>query len=310
MSHNFVDRSGERRGLLVLIEPRQIELSSGRKMPGWLARCDCGAEKIVHTVNWTKDKHRSCGCNKGALRRAATGEGLATDNRRMYSLYMQMYQRCHMPTAHNYKWYGARGIEVCDRWRNGDGLRTGFECFFADMGERPEGKSLDRIDNDGPYSPGNCRWATKAEQRANTRPGRGWPLNGPTVPRYDGKTVREWAAEWNITHGGAKYRLIKAGLYGAILVAACLIGSGATESHSFYSDRCCNSLDCSPALKTEYDPQLPGGEWITTPLGRVWAPYSATPTFGQDRILPSPDGQTHACILNGKLICVYRAPGT
>ena len=95
-----------------------------------------------------------------------------------------------------------------------------------------------------------------------------------------------------------------------LTIALTLLGCTPALAHSFYENRCCASNDCHPAIKTEYDPQLPGGEWITTPLGRVWAPYSATPTFGQDRILPSPDGQTHACILNGKLICVYRAPGT
>ena len=78
-------------------------------------------------------------------------------------------------------------------------------------------------------------------------------------------------------------------------------------AHSFYSRVCCDSSDCAPALKVEHDGS---GEWITTKHGRAWAPYSPSPAFTADRILPSPDGQTHACILNGKLICVYRAPGT
>ena len=82
----------------------------------------------------------------------------------------------------------------------------------------------------------------------------------------------------------------------------------AASAHDFYSHICCHERDCAPATKVEHDPA--GGEWITTIHGRVWAPLSPTPTFGADRILNSPDGRTHACILNGKLICVYRAPGT
>jgi hypothetical protein len=73
-----------------------------------------------------------------------------------------MIQRCTNPNGKAFKWYGGRGITVCDRWRN-------FENFLADMGEPPEGRSVDRIDNDGDYEPDNCRWATRAEQSATQR---------------------------------------------------------------------------------------------------------------------------------------------
>jgi hypothetical protein len=81
----------------------------------------------------------------------------------MFYAWVQMKQRCYNPRNHKFKDYGARGITVCDRWRES------FAAFKTDMGERPPGKSIDRRENDGNYEPGNCRWATPLEQAANKR---------------------------------------------------------------------------------------------------------------------------------------------
>lgn len=88
----------------------------------------------------------------------------------LYSAWGGMVNRCHNPNNSAYGRYGAVGIQVCDRWRFGGGGRTGFECFLSDMGDRPEGMTLDRRNPEGGYSPENCKWATPAQQRQNLSP--------------------------------------------------------------------------------------------------------------------------------------------
>lgn len=85
----------------------------------------------------------------------------------MYSAWAGMVNRCSNPNNSSYERYGALGVCVCDRWRYGDGRKSGFYCFLEDMGERPEGMTLDRIDPCGNYEPANCRWATAKMQRNN-----------------------------------------------------------------------------------------------------------------------------------------------
>jgi len=87
-----------------------------------------------------------------------------------YKSWTAMLKRVRDVDGRWFEYYGARGITVCDRWQVGDGVRGGFECFLADMGDRPEGLTLERTDNDGNYEPGNCKWATWVEQCLNRRP--------------------------------------------------------------------------------------------------------------------------------------------
>lgn len=101
-----------------------------------------------------------------------------------YSTWYSMKRRCFCPTEPSYKHYGGRGITVCKRWAES------FEAFLEDMGERPDGMSIDRINNDGNYEPGNCRWATPQQQRINQRNTVHWlEFNGKSMP------LRYWASE-------------------------------------------------------------------------------------------------------------------
>ena len=108
----------------------------------------------------------------------------------MYGAWGGMVNRCHNPNNSSFARYGALGVTVCDRWRFGEGGKTGFECFLADMGERPEGKTLDRIDGEAGYGPRNCRWATRVEQVRNRRITKFFTVNGKTKP------MAEWAEEY------------------------------------------------------------------------------------------------------------------
>ena len=112
-----------------------------------------------------------------------------------YNIWRQMKQRCQNPNCDAFASYGGRGIKVCARW-----LEC-FENFFADMGKRPSGLTLERKDNSGNYEPGNCVWATRKDQVRNMRRNRSYTHNGQT------KTQAEWCSIYNIDAGTLRYRL-------------------------------------------------------------------------------------------------------
>jgi hypothetical protein len=140
----------------------------------WVCRCDCGVLVVVSTYKLLSGAKQSCGC----LQKEVTGARRRTHGKSRtpeHKVWDDMKARCLNPNATGYADYGGRGIKVCDRWLNS------FEAFLHDMGQRPTGTSLDRIDVNGDYEPGNCRWVSWKEQQRNKRSTKLVTVNGVTA---------------------------------------------------------------------------------------------------------------------------------
>lgn len=165
MSRRGIDIAGLRFGRWLVLE--RVGLNNAGELV-WRCQCDCGTEKEVvgYTLRRKTAPSRSCGClMREAVGKRARTHGQSSPGRKSpaYQSWDAMWQRVRAKPGHkNYPSYGARGITICERW-------CSFENFLADMGPRPDGLTLDRIDNDGNYEPGNCRWATASQQNANKR---------------------------------------------------------------------------------------------------------------------------------------------
>lgn len=169
----------------------------------WECRCACGQTTTVRTDKLVSGKIKSCGCL--ATERLIELQVKATEENRKYTKrsYMSMRDRCTNPNSPAYAFYGAKGITLCNRWLNGENNLNGWTCFFMDMGPRPQGMSIDRIDNAIGYTPENCRWAdkyTQARNRSTTK------LNTAAVQTILAGvgTKREMANQYGVSIGQVK----------------------------------------------------------------------------------------------------------
>lgn len=162
-----------------------------KKISAWRVRCDCGTEKVVSASHLNQGLE-SCGCLRLERVREVRGtHGLCGTPE--YRAWSHLIGRCENENDGSYPHYGARGIRVCERWRNS------FEAFLEDMGPRPLGTEIDRYpNNDGNYEPGNCRWATRVENARNKRSNHAITFRGET----------RCASEWEEIFGLPKGRVV------------------------------------------------------------------------------------------------------
>lgn len=174
------DLSGQRFGRLWCMGVVGTRRTSKDRHVYWICICDCDEVVFISTTALIRTGTRSCGCLRRDIQPAFKHGGKYTST---YKTWTSMNNRCCNINGDDYLLYGGRGITICDQWRGPDG----FKNFLNDMGHKPDGRSLDRIDVNGNYSPENCRWASPTQQGRNKRNNRMITYQGITL------TQVEWA---------------------------------------------------------------------------------------------------------------------
>lgn len=192
LSPRIKDITGKRFGRLTVLSFSHI---GGDGKAIWKCICDCGNSHFVDGCNLRRGNSRSCGCLAKELSSSRNSTHGMTHHP-LARTYRAMIDRCYNPSTDSYPHYGGRGITVCERWLES------ITNFVTDMGERPEGKTLDRINLDGSYCPENCRWATPTEQMNNRTNSRLLTCNEQTM------TIAQWSKITNISYGAIWRRLL------------------------------------------------------------------------------------------------------
>lgn len=200
-SHNFQDLTGQKYGRLTVVSL----YGSDRKKTLWNCRCECGRESVVDAANLKSGNTKSCGClnvekwGTNSYRHGGCKE-------RLYRVYANMKDRCYCATNRQYRRYGGRGITMCDEWRRS---YLPFKSWAIENGydeNAARGQcTLDRIDNDGPYAPWNCRWVTQKEQCDNKSTNRVITYHGESKP------LSKWCEELGLSYGTVWARICKYG---------------------------------------------------------------------------------------------------
>lgn len=187
----LIDRTGEKYGRLVVVERAANAKNPKDTNARWLCICECGKSSVAYGGDLKHGKVVSCGC-WNTEKRITHGMSRTHVN----SVWRSMLDRCRNPKNRAYVNYGGRGIQVCDEWSD-------FAVFNKDMGNRPAGYQIDRINNDGNYEPGNCRWVTAKQQQNNKRETRMLEFKGKT------QSLGDWSAEtgikWHTLRGRLRY---------------------------------------------------------------------------------------------------------
>lgn len=192
---NFINLAGKKVGFLTVLRLLEAGHAGGRL---WVCRCICKKEKLVYATYLYSQRVTSCGCMKGksiTAKKLRHGDNKTGCRAAEYTIWQAIKQRCLNPRSPAYKDYGGRGISLDPRWLS-------YKNFLEDVGRRPSKRhTLDRRNNDGPYTKKNCRWATRLEQGGNTRRNVRITLHGKT------RHIMEWSRITGLHHQTISRRL-------------------------------------------------------------------------------------------------------
>lgn len=205
----------------------------------WYCKCDCGGISRTKSYNLKTAKTKSCGCMvaEWASKRSKTHGNTVNENKVMYRIWRGMFSRCNNEKSDSYRYYGARGIKVCDRWME-------FRNFIEDMGERPDGMSIDRINVDGNYEPSNCRWADLSTQANNKTNSAYHIIDGEKL------TVSQWAAKRGVPEQYVYGRLARGwSIEDALLPVDCISPKNARNSREHTPESLADLIEAMDAKR-------------------------------------------------------------